>query len=319
MIAALRRHLLQAGLLWCGAVAVAAAQQPGPSPALAMTQLAPGVHVQLGAQQAWQPANAGNVSNLGFIVGSRCVAVIDSGGSPEIGRRLRAAIALNTTLPVCYVITTHAHPDHLLGHAAFAGGGPDAPRFVAHSRLAAALTGRERAYRNAVQRDFGTALAAGDIVYPDLPVERELTLDLGGRQLQLRAWPTAHTDNDLTVLDVQTRTLFAGDLLFVGHIPVVDGRLRGWLTVMDSLREMEVAIVVPGHGAPARDWPAALAPQQAYLENLQRDVRSAIRARLSIAQAVDRLNLPADSPWLLGELFHRRNVTAAFAELEWED
>jgi len=300
-------------LPWCphAVAAPAAADRP-----LEMTQLAPGVHVQQGAQEAWQPSNAGNVSNLAFVVGSRCVAVIDSGGSPEVGRRLRAAIERATPLPVCFVIATHAHPDHMLGHAAFLG---PATTFVAHARYAAALGGRERAYRNAVLRDFRVALQGEDIVYPTLAVERELEIDLGGRRLQLRAWPTAHTDNDLTVWDPQTRTLFLGDLLFVGHIPVLDGRLTGWLSTMAELRRLDAALAVPGHGSPSRDWPGVMAPQQAYLEALQRDTRAAIRDKLSIAQAVEQQALPPGQSWLLADLFHRRNVTAAYAELEWEE
>ena len=50
-----------------------------------------------------------------------------------------------------------------------------------------------------------------------------------------RAWPTAHSDSDLTVLDEQTGTLFAGDLVFLPHVPVLDGSLRGWLNVIDEL------------------------------------------------------------------------------------
>lgn len=316
----LRPRCLALGLLaWMSAALGAAGEAAPMVPPLLMTQLAPGVHVQQGALEAWQPSNAGNVANLAFIVGNRCVAVIDSGGSPEVGRRLRAAIERETPLPVCFVIATHSHPDHILGHGAFVAAGPQAPRFVAHTRFAAALGGRERAYRNAVQRDFRSTLAPTDIVYPNLAVEGELQIDLGGRLLQLRAWPTSHTDNDLTVWDAQTKTLFLGDLLFVGHMPVLDGRLVGWLATMDALARIDVALAVPGHGEPSRAWPAVMAPQRQYLSALQRDTRAAIRGRLSIAQAVEQVALPAGSTWLLADLFHRRNVTAAYAELEWED
>lgn len=307
-------RIATAVVMWAAWAGASAALPPLPT-----VQLAPGVHVHQGLVEDWQPGNGGDVSNTGYIVGSRCVAVIDSGGSPDVGRRLRAAIALSTPLPVCYVITTHAHPDHLLGHAAFADFVAGGARYVAHARYRAALTGRERAYRNTVQRDFGQPLAAGDIVFPDIAVERELTLDLGDRQLLLRAWPTAHTDNDLTVWDAQTRTLFLGDLLFIDHLPVLDGRLLGWLKVMDELQRLPAATVVPGHGAPSRDWPAAMAPQRNYMEALRRDVKAALAARVSIQQAVDRIQPAAGTAWRLVDVFQRRNVTAAYAELEWEE
>ena len=285
-----------------------------------MQQLAPGIYVQYGAQEEWLPANAGNVANLAFIVGQRCVAVVDSGGTPAVGQRLRAAIERTTPLPVCYVISTHAHPDHILGQSAFLDAGPPAPQFVASARLAAALAGRDRAYRNAVQRDFRITLAPEAIVYPTLPVSGTLDIDLGGRTLQLRAWPTAHTDNDLTVWDKQTRTLFLGDMLFVGHIPVLDGRLNGWLKAMDELQALPAALAVPGHGAASSAWPSLMAPQRTYLETLQQQTRAAIRDRKTLRQAVESITLPPDGTrWLLADLFHRRNVTAAYAELEWEE
>ena len=300
------------------AVPLCSAAQAAP---LALTQVASGVFVHRGAQLPWGPesaGSAGDVANLGFIVGSRCVAVIDSGGSPQVGQRWRAAVAATTPLPVCLVVTTHAHPDHLLGAAAFQGSEP-APQFAAHARGAAALGARDRAYRNALQRDLGIGVAEGALVYPTLPVKGELEFDLGGRTLLLRAWPTAHTDNDLTVYDRQTRTLFTGDLLFVGHLPVLDGKLNGWLAVMDQLAALDVALAVPGHGAPQAAWPAALAPQRSYLQMLQRDVRAALRNKRTLQQTVESLTLPPDQPWLLAEFFHRRNVTAAYAELEWEE
>ena len=307
-----------AGLALAGWLQACIAAEAAMPPPLPMTQTAPGVWVHTGAVDDWQPRNGGDVANLGFVVGSRCVAVIDTGGTPALGQALRRAVAQATPLPVCYVINTHMHPDHVLGNVAFRDGG-DAPRFVGHARLAASIAAREPYYRQALQREFGIGLPAADIVPPSMPVEGRLTLDLGDRELQLQAWPTAHTDNDLTVYDARSRTLFLGDLLFVQHLPVVDGSLTGWLKVMDTLATLDVALAVPGHGAAGRDWPAMLAPQRRYLQALRTDTRAAIRAGLPLSKAMTTVGLEAVGPWQLAETFHRRNVTAAYAELEWEE
>jgi len=311
-------HLPLCGALLLSAALQAAAATPGqPDPApIDVSEVAPGVYVHTGRVEDWLPANGGDIANLSFVVGSRCVAVIDSGGTPLLGQRWRATIERTTRLPICFVIDTHAHPDHVLGNAAFAGPGT---RFVASAKFNAAMSARAPYFLRALERDFGISAPQASVVQPTLAVDGTREFDLGDRVLVAQTWPTAHTDNDLTVYDRQTRTLFTGDLLFVGHLPVVDGKLTGWLAVMDQLATLDVALAVPGHGAPQAAWPAALAPQRSYLQMLQREVRAALRNKRTLQQTVESLALPADAPWLLAEFFHRRNVTAAYAELEWEE
>ena len=311
---------------WTDAYAVALSN----TPPLSMTQVRPGVFVHVGALEDWAPANGGDVANIGFVVGSRCVAVIDTGGTPAVGQGLRAAIEVATKLPVCYVINTHAHPDHILGSVAFVEADPAdradrpaKPMFVASARFTGTMSARAPYYLNALQRDFAIQLTDASIVYPTVSVEKSLDIDLGDRVLTLQAWPTAHTDNDLTVYDHRTRTLFASDLLFVKHLPALDGSLRGWVSVMDELKRLDVATVIPGHGPISNEWPVAMDAQAGYLNGLLRDTRAAVKNGLTIQQAVDtvaisRLLAPAPQ-WLLTDRFHRRNVTAAYAELEWED
>lgn len=281
-----------------------------------MTEIAAGVYVQAGAQADAGPANRGAIANIGFIVGSRCVAVIDTGGSPAVGRALRDSIRRATPLPVCYVVNTHVHPDHVFGNVAFRA---DRPEFVGHARLAAAMGARGRVYLAALERALGADAAGAELVAPTLAVERDATLDLGGRKLRLRAWPTAHTDNDLTVFDERTGTLWLSDLLFVERIPVVDGSLRGWLEVLSELKRVAARRVVPGHGGVTGDWPGALAEQERYLRRLLAETRSALRAKKTLQQAVDTVGGEERNRWLLFDAYHRRNVTAAFAELEWEE
>jgi quinoprotein relay system zinc metallohydrolase 2 len=281
-----------------------------------VAEVAPGVYVHAGRVEDWLPANDGDVANLGFIVGSRCVAVIDSGGTPPLGQRWRAAIERITALPICYVIDTHAHPDHVLGNAALAS--PDT-RFVGSARFNAAMAARAPYFLRALERDFGIGATPEALVYPTIAVDGTRAFDLGGRVIVVQAWPTSHTDNDLTVYDPATRTLFASDLLFVQHIPVLDGQLRGWLLTLQQLARIDAALVVPGHGPTRRGGPDAWAPQQAYLEALLRDTRAALKSGKTLSQAVDSVGAEAGARWQLAERFHRRNVTAAYAELEWED
>jgi glyoxylase-like metal-dependent hydrolase (beta-lactamase superfamily II) len=145
-----------------------------------------------------------------------------------------------------------------------------------------------------------------------------IVLDLGDRPLELRAWPTAHTDTDLTVLDRTTGTLFTGDLLFMERIPVVDGSLLGWLAVLDELERIPAARVVPGHGPTSADWPVAAAAQRAYLESLRDAVRAELKRNRTLDQAVAEVPLPPGQAWYLAEENHPRNVTASYTELEWE-
>lgn len=282
---------------------------------LPVRQIAEGVYVHEGVLEDVSPSNRGDVANIGFIVGSACVAVIDTGTTLRLGQALRAAVRHVTQLPVCYVINTHVHPDHVFGNAAFTA---DAPRIVGHARLPAALAARGGNQLRALLRDLGDEATGSTIVAPTLLVDAERTLDLGGRSIRLRAWRPAHTDNDLTVHDDATDTWWLSDLLFVRHVPVVDGSLRGWLVALDLMATMPPpAHVVPGHGPVDPPWSAVLAAERGYLDALVGGVRGALRDGRTLQQAVDTVGVSGD--WLLTDAFHRRNVTAAYAEYEWED
>lgn len=283
--------------------------------AFSVTEVAPGNYVHYGSLEDRNLENLGDQANIGFIVGERCVAVVDPGGSLAVGKALKAALRRLTDRPVCFVIITHVHPDHFFGVAAFK---EDRPVVVGHANLPRAMAARARTYVNALTRDLGEHASGSELIAPSMLVQGEKVLDLGGRTVRIRAWPPAHTDNDLTVHDESTDTLWLGDLLFVDHTPVVDGTILGFLAVIDELSGFAPARFVPGHGRTDASLQAALAAERDYLDMIVRETRAAIRGRKTIQEAVDSVGLSASGGWVNFDAFHRRNVTAAYAELEWE-
>lgn len=287
----------------------------GETPALPLTEIAPGVLVHRGVLGVTDAGNGGDIANLGVVIGEEAVAVIDAGGSREVGEALLAAIRARTGKPVRWLILTHMHPDHVLGAAPFAEAGATV---IGHRALPQALAARAETYRAAADRALGPRHAPSVVVLPDETVAETREIDLGGRVLRLEAHRVAHTDNDLTVLDEATGVRFLGDLLFMGHMPSLDGSLLGWLAVLDDLAARPASRVVPGHGPAAASWPEAAQPIRTYLEALAAATRAAIAEGVPMLEATRRIAAGAPPGWALTEDFAERNATAAYRELEWE-
>jgi hypothetical protein len=99
---------------------------------------------------------------------------------------------------------------------------------------------------------------------------------------------------------------------------VVDGSITGFIAVLDRLKAMDARQYVAGHGKSELSWPAVLEPEQAYLALIVRETRAAIKRRKTIQEATDEVGLSESAKWVNFDNYHRRNVTTAYAELEWE-
>lgn len=281
---------------------------------VSVIEIAPGVFVHPGQIAVPAPENAGDMANLGFVIGSEAVAVIDAGGSRKVAEGLYAAIRRQTDLPIRWVILTHMHPDHVLGAALFREAGAS---IVGHHRLAQALGDRAATYLTALRRLMGDAAFLGtDLVAPDEAVPGQI--DLGDRVLELATYETAHTATDVTVLDRISGTLFAGDLVFAGHVPALDGSILGWQAVLDRMADQRIDRVVPGHGPARLPWPDGADATRGYLAALTAETREAIRRGDSLRRAMEHVGESQRGGWQLFDEFNKRNATAAYTELEWE-
>ena len=150
-------------------------------------------------------------------------------------------------------------------------------------------------------------------------MEETLDLDLGNRTLRVTAHPAAHTDNDLSVLDLDSGTLWLGDLVFMEHVPVLDGSLKGWLEVLDVLASVPARRAVPGHGPVQAQWPVAAHGTVRYLSFLRDETRAWLAGGGDLAGAQRQVAYGEAPRWRLFDRHHPRNVAAAVNEIEWED
>lgn len=274
-----------------------------------------GIYVHHGEHLDIDVGYQGDICNISVVVGSKGVAVIDTGGSLKIGKQLRAAIKEVTNLPILYVINTHVHPDHIFGNAAFLN---DKPTFVGHEKLATAMQLREEGYAKLNEKFLGGDAEGSVVVIPTLAVKDTVELDLGDRVLKAVAYSVAHTDTDISVIDSKTQTLFTGDLLFIERTPVIEGDIKGLISALDTLKTYSVQQIVPGHGPQTKSWIPAINDEQRYLNVLLKDIRAAIANDVGLEKTMATAANSEKDKWVLFDVANRRNVNVLYPALEWE-
>jgi glyoxylase-like metal-dependent hydrolase (beta-lactamase superfamily II) len=156
------------------------------------------------------------------------------------------------------------------------------------------------------------------MVKPTQVVRAVLELDLGDRELQLTAYPAAHTNTDVTVFDSKSSTLWTGDLLFVERTPSIDGDIKGWIDAISKLKTVPAMQTVPGHGPVVKAWQTALDNEQHYLSTLLNDIRASIKKGEVMESAMGTAAASEKDKWVLFSIVNRRNVNTVYPALEWE-
>ncbi|MDA1338883.1 MAG: quinoprotein relay system zinc metallohydrolase 2 [Proteobacteria bacterium] len=285
--------------------------------ALAIKEVAPGIFVHQGQHKDVDEGYQGDICNIGFIVGKTSVAVIDTGGSESIGDALLAEIHKKTDLPIRYVINTHVHLDHIYGNVAFIKEGAD---FIGHKNLPDAMRIRKEFYEKTNQKYLNIPQDKTIQVFPNILIEesKSIEIDLGARPIKITAYPLAHTNTDVTVEDLNTSTLWTGDLLFIERTPVIDGDIHGFIKVLNSLMDMKFNLLIPGHGTPTQETKLAWEKIRHYLIVLRDGIRTSIDQGQDLQTAINVVARMEYSKWLLFDIQNARNINMIYPKMEWE-
>lgn len=296
---------------------ISCAHATNPASDFSIEAIGDDIYVHHGAHLDIDTGYQGDICNISFVVGSKGVAVIDTGGSDKVGQILLAEIKKVTDKPVLFVINTHVHPDHIYGNTAFTHEN-NMPTFVGHEKLSNAMELRKEAYQKMNIQYLGEEGKANQIVKPTLAVSGPTVLDLGDRKLTIIPYDNAHTNTDVTVIDSKSKTLFTGDLLFIDRTPVIEGDIKGLIAAINLLKTYDVKQVVPGHGPVAKDWQTALNNELRYLNVVLKDIREIIANDGTMTEAMNKAAASEKSHWLLFDIANRRNINTVYPALEWE-
>lgn len=211
-----------------------------------LTKLADGVYAYVDTKNMSAANSFG--ANAGVIVGRDGLLVVDTLVSAREADRLLGDIRKLSALPVKYAVNTHWHLDHAFGNCRFASLGA---AIVAHDSEKDKLTAygpatlMNPAMYGMTAADFaGTTVAAPTVTFTD-----RMAIDLGGQRIELIHVAPSHSDGSILVYLPDKKILFAGDVLFTGyHAFAGDGDIEGWLRTLDYILDMDVALIVPGHG-----------------------------------------------------------------------
>ncbi|MFC4948935.1 MBL fold metallo-hydrolase [Pseudonocardia sp. GCM10023141] len=198
-------------------------------------------------------------SNSGLITGSGTSLMVDTLFDLALTREMLAGIApVTDEFPLATLVNTHSDGDHVFGNELLAERDVEIIASAAAAELMtqdavdalASIKRREDVLGEFARAIFGPFEFEGiTATGPDRTFEGELSLDVGGREVQLIQVGPAHTPGDTLVLVPDARILYAGDILFIGGTPIAwAGPIDRWINACDRILDMEVDQIVPGHG-----------------------------------------------------------------------
>ncbi len=280
-------------------------------------ELAPGVYALLSTRPP--------VDNSGFIVGENGVLVVDAHINGTMARQIQAAVRAVTDKPILYLVNTNYHGDHTFGNYAF----PAETKIVAQRETAAAMRDFEQEKTLLLPTVNGNAAVFDGVRLrlPDVTFEQFLSLDLGGRVVELHHFGKGNTAGDTVVYVPEAKAAWTGNLILgAGSIPwAIEGNTQAYLeTVARVAARLDIETIVGGHilTTPGE----TLSVYLDYLSGHIKSVRSALGAGKTLEQTLASLPLdeaylpPAESPLAavrpVMQGLHLWNVKRTYQELK---
>ncbi len=260
-------------------------------------------HIGDGLHAYLQPDGGFGFSNAGLIADSGQTLLVDTLYDEKLTAKMLRVMrdAEPAAAAIGILANTHSNGDHTYGNGLM---GPEARIIASHAaieemnQLNPATSARllselmQDPDVGAFVRRMAAPFDHSHINYrpADEGFSGELVLNVGDKPVHLIEVGPAHTRGDILVHVPGDRVVFTGDILFIGATPMLwSDSIEGWIAACDRILDMDVDVIVPGHG-PITDK-AGVRRAQAYLVYLSDEVRKRYDAGMSYADTVRDIDL----------------------------
>ncbi|MCH8619667.1 MBL fold metallo-hydrolase [Undibacterium sp. TS12] len=255
----------------------------------------------------------------GLIVGSKGALLVETMLNQRLNKQVQDLSRKLGGKPLMYAVNTSSHGDHSYGNMFMPAGTRIIQHAVTRDYIAAHLDD-DKAF---MIKNFGTGRGIEQIQVrsPDVlvPAGGKITIDLGGKSVDIIDFGFGQTGGDLWVWEPQSKVLWAGNPVIAAK-PALPWLLDGNLVeTLDTLKRVyaflpEDARIIPGHGVAMTrndlNWHIN------YLDTIRNKVQAAINQGLTLEQTVQQTTMPEFGGYaLFGWVHPGLNVPAAYKDL----
>ncbi|MHA1153337.1 MAG: MBL fold metallo-hydrolase [Alphaproteobacteria bacterium] len=206
---------------------------------------------------------------------------------------LKSEIASRFGKRIRYVVYSHDHADHISGGEVFAA---DGAIVVAHEKAKRTIIGEKRP----------TAV-------PQITFRKRMTLELGGKTVELKYLGKNHSDNMIVMEFPEERTLFAVDFIPVKTVAFrdfPDAYVPEWIRSLARVERMDFDILAPGHGPLGTK--ADVTAFKEYMIDLTGQVLAQARMGKSLEETKAAVDLSKYSSWGQFEAWSPLNIDGVY-------
>ena len=268
--------------------------------------------------------NEGFMNNPAIIESEKGLIIVDPGGNYNVGKKVLAEIEKVSMKPILAVFNTHKHGDHWFANKVIVEKYPNVVIYADEYMIKVAKEGEaDKWYRILDRMTEGNLDGTKAFAYPTKAIKGGDKITVDGQTFIVRHPKVAHTDTDLLIEHVNSKTLFLGDNVMKGRLGAFDSSssFLGNITLLEAVKsEKALTLYVPGHGISGkRD--ETIEPYLNYLKIVKEEMAKAYEDELQAYEAKDKVieRLEAYKGWdAIGHVLGK-HMDKAYGEIEEND